>query len=270
MPEMNEDELFALDDLLRTASESHRETQEYLEKRALRDAAGQRPSYTPEELAAAQEKRDEQRAANEARERELAVGKTLAEVFRGRERYRSCTFENYEVYDPRQGEALAATRNCAEQITTKVAPDRSALVYGPPGTGKDHLVAAMVTAAANAGYSVVWRNGLDLYGDIRDRMDSKLETESSFIGQLVAPAVLVISDPLPPIGDLTPYQQIMLYRIVEGRYARGKPTWTTLNVSSSEEAYRRVGAPTMDRLRHDALLVPCNWQSYRARKRGQS
>ena len=75
--------------------------------------------------------------------------------------------------------------------------------------------------------------------------------------------MLVLSDPVPPKGELSDYSESILYRIVDARYITMKPTWTTMNVASGEEADRRLGAPIVDRLRHGALCLSCDWPSFR-------
>ena len=83
------------------------------------------------------------------------------------------------------------------------------------------------------------------------------------IAELVSPHVLVLDDPLPPNGRLSDYQSAMLYRVVDGRYRNLKPTFVSMNVSGPAEADARLSAPVVDRLRHDALCLVCDWPSYR-------
>lgn len=55
----------------------------------------------------------------------------------------------------------------------------------------------------------------------------------------------------------------MLFDLVDARYSRRKPAWVTLNCASRTEAEERIGVQVVDRLAHDALVVTCNWPSYR-------
>jgi hypothetical protein len=50
---------------------------------------------------------------------------------------------------------------------------------------------------------------------------------------------------------------------VDYRYSHRKPIWLTLNVADGAEAELRMGAQTVDRLRDGALVLFCNWPSYR-------
>lgn len=124
------------------------------------------------------------------------------------------------------------------------------------------MIASPARAATLAGKFVTWQNGMDLFGDIRDAMDTG-DTERSLVARLVAPDVLYMSDPLPPIGKLTEFQAGLLFRVLDGRYNRRRPTWATINVSSGAELDDRIGPQNGDRLRDGALAIFCDWSSYR-------
>jgi DNA replication protein DnaC len=63
--------------------------------------------------------------------------------------------------------------------------------------------------------------------------------------------------------ELTPFQASMLYRLVDARYVRGKPTIVTVNVNDDAEGDRRMGEATWDRLCHDSWKVFCDWPTHR-------
>jgi DNA replication protein DnaC len=117
------------------------------------------------------------------------------------------------------------------------------------------------------GQAGVWVNGMDLFGRIRDRIQ-RGEEERDLIRGLVKPDVLAISDPLPPFGALTEFQATMLFRVLDERYSRRRPVWVTVNVANRAEFEERMGVQLVDRLIDGALVVYCNWKSYReVRKR---
>lgn len=210
---------------------------------------------TPEQIEAADRRARESirlAALDEKRER-------LAAAFHNRERYRGCTLENFLCED--QHERLQAVEQM-RQFIDRLPSSTGLLLLGPPGTGKDHLMAAAIAAAVERKMRVAWRNGMDLFGEVRDRM-SEEQDERTFVANLVRPDVLAISDPLPPFGDLTQFQAATLFRVIDGRYSRNKPTWATMNVASKKEAEQRLGSQIVDRLTHGAVVVKCNWESYR-------
>jgi len=183
-------------------------------------------------------------------------------------RYKSCKLSDFEFYGTPEDQARqkAAIESCFDLGRRIMAgeTERCGLVlYGPPGTGKDHILAAMLYAACRGGRTVRWLNGLDFFGDMRDRMDND-SPESQIISQLSNPDILAISDPLPPWGPLTAFQAQTLFRVIDRRYRQEKPIWVTVNVADGAEASERIGAAVVDRLRQRALSIHCNWPSYRS------
>lgn len=223
------------------------------------------PSVDP---ALAQQRREEREQRERERE-QAARNERWAEVVKELgDRYAEASLDNFEVYDPKQRAAIQMVRSYGHKLGEHVAAGDSVLFFGPPGTGKDHLMATLMRrATAGLGLSLKWRNGMDLFGEIRDRMDDAGAKESTLIRDLATPAILAISDPVPPWGSVSEYQAVMLFRIIDARYRRRRPTWMTLNVESGADAAARMGASVADRLSEGAITVRCEWPSYRGRKR---
>ena len=194
------------------------------------------------------------RALEERLERKRQT--TAVSLARMGARYADCTFESFQVTHADQE---AVVRRLAAYDWERRP---NVLLFGPKGTGKDHLLAALVRRATDLG--VEWRNGLDLFGEWRDLVGGdKPERERDALAPLVAADVLALSDPLPPSGELTAWQQQMLARVVDGRYRALRPTWATLNVQGREDFESRLGPLIADRLRDGAVALFCNWPSYR-------
>lgn len=156
--------------------------------------------------------------------------------------------------------------------------------HGPAGSGKDHLLISLACKiiAKTGGYTlkqvgdpeltdvegvrIQYVRGSDLFASLRRAMSGGREEE--IVASYSRPDILILSDPLPPLGDLTAFQSQMLLDIVDRRNVNMKPTWTTINVADQVEADRRLGAPIVDRLMQDALVLTCNWPSYRTERAG--
>jgi DNA replication protein DnaC len=177
-------------------------------------------------------------------------------------RYADAKLTSFTVTDPKQQPILEQLRDYQANILERIQEGDGLILFGPKGTGKDHLAMAMARTAIGAGRTVVWKNGMDLFGDFRDAMD-KGDSEKSMVKELVNPDVLYLSDPLPPIGPLTPYQATMVFRILDGRYNHRRTTWVTVNVTGSKELDDRMGAQNGDRIRDGAMALFCDWASYR-------
>ena len=154
-----------------------------------------------------------------------------------------------------------------DSLKKSVTDGSGVFLFGPAGCGKDHLLSALMLDAVRAGYSVKWLNGMDIYGEFRDVMDSDT-TEREMVVGMARPDILALSDPIPPSGCVTDFQRSQLFRVIDRRYRNRKPTWLTANVSSREEADQRFGVQLVDRLTHGALCLPFNWPSFRASRWG--
>jgi DNA replication protein DnaC len=178
-------------------------------------------------------------------------------------RYADCSFATFEATLPAQKMAAEAVKAYTAKIGEQLAKGSGLLLFGPAGSGKDHLLCAAAREVIDHGHWVRWVNGRDMFGKFRDRMDEGDNSEGRLVAELIAAEILAISDPLPPSGTLSPYQADLLFRVIDGRYRAMRPTWATLNVTGGPEADQRMGAQIVDRLRHDAVAVHCDWPSHR-------
>lgn len=205
----------------------------------------------------------ESRAAEyERQKREREADDRLRELNKGAgRRYAGCSLETFKTPTAHHKKVAAAVAEYRDTLRERFRESEGLVLYGPVGTGKDHLAYAVASHAAK-NISVRWMNGQEWFGQVRDAMDSN-RSEEAIIFSIKTPGLLVISDPLPPVGDLTQHQATMLYRAIESRYADGKLTITTINVADDDEADKRMGAATWDRLCHGAWKIHCKWPSYR-------
>lgn len=207
------------------------------------------------------EAREKAREAETAARKRAAVIQTLAARMGKRYAPTRATLGNFRIEYREQ----AQVRKAIEAIMASGTFDRGILLYGSVGTGKDHLLAALLYAAADAGRTAKWVNGQEVYSRFRDAMDSKV-SEESLIREFTTPDVLGISDPIPPVIDPSrpsAWRTELLFRVLDSRYRDCKPTWITLNAQSPDDAQRKLSEPVFDRVRHDAVLIPCFWPSFR-------
>lgn len=176
-------------------------------------------------------------------------------------RHRDATLENFHPPNEAAMRAISRLRRYEAHIRERVRQGTGLLIYGSSGTGKDHLLVAMAKSAIRAGHIAKRICGPELFRVMRDAMTSG--EESRRLEGLKYPSLLIISDPLPPVGALTPYQASVLYEILDHRWQNRKATWCSINVSGSDEADQRLGAAIVDRLQDGAIVIKCDWPSYR-------
>lgn len=174
------------------------------------------------------------------------------------------TLDRFTFYHAAQRPVLARLRTIADRIGAFVGDGRGLVLYGMVGTGKDHLLAALLYAAADAGVACRWVNGQEVFGQFRDRMDTGRADEEHF-RELCRPQVLAISDPTPPVGGAKEWDLGNFYRLVDRRYRAMRPTWLTVNATSLEDADTKLSEPIFDRLRDGAEMLGCFWPSHRER-----
>ncbi len=185
------------------------------------------------------------------------------------QRHAGCSFDNYFVTEkhadnrPSQQEVFEQLREFAATLPDRTRRGGGLVLFGRPGTGKDHLaIAAANEAILRHGLTVDWLNGPQLYAEMR-RLIGRDGDEHEYLRRYFKSSILIISDPLPPKGDVREYNADVLYRIINQRYCDVKPTWLTMNVADGDEAERRLASAVVDRVRDGSLCRECNWPSHR-------
>lgn len=184
--------------------------------------------------------------------------------------YAECRLSNWKLHGTpdqqrRQQEVIDAMSAICQSIVDGESIPPIVFV-GPPGTGKDHIMAAMVRVAYVNEKSIVFKSGAELWSATRDVI-SKQTTESDLRRSYVNPDLFCVSDPVPPGAKLTEFQVGWLYQIIDGRYRQGRPTWMTLNVDESSQAESRLTPQIWSRVIDEAIIVDCNWKTFRKPKR---
>ena len=185
------------------------------------------------------------------------------------ERYAECRLSTFDVCDNNDEmhkRKVAARERCTDwalHLGENIAAGRGVVLFGPPGTGKDHLAVGLLYRCVAANYWAHWVDGTALFSRMRELMGAKGPSERQVVAGLVGFDVLAISDIVPSVGAVTPYQAGVLFQVIDARYRQRKPTIVTANVASGREAEDRLTPAIVDRLRDGATGVWCDWPSYR-------
>jgi DNA replication protein DnaC len=182
-------------------------------------------------------------------------------------RYTRCKLDNFDTTGDKADAkkwAVDECRNYVLNFPAHMEAGRSLVLVGPKGTGKDHLLSAVVREIARRigrPGAVVFRDGLTLFAEIKEQYNTQAPID--LVAKYVSPMLFAVSDPVPPIGALSQHDQSMMLRIIDGRYRQCHPLAVTINCKSRQEINDRLGAQAADRLFDCAVVVGCNWESYR-------
>jgi DNA replication protein DnaC len=184
-------------------------------------------------------------------------------------RYAGATIESFQfskdrTYRAAQKAVVAAVQDYANHLEDRVATGIGLWFRGNVGTGKDHLAIALGYLAACRGIWPLYASGFELFAGARGAMHEGNELE--IVDRYAHNKVLILSDPVPASGTLTPYQQSILLAVADERNQRMHPTWVTTNILTSAEADERLGAQIVDRLMQDAVVLDCCWPSWRTER----
>ena len=220
------------------------------------------PELTPEQTEVRNKKLAEERRRERNSQRWEAWRKLTGPMG---SRYADCTIPNFVIDETEPHAAAQRTvseklKEYADSIHKRVGDGQGLLLFGPSGTGKDHLLTGLSRVAVANDITIKWVNGSTLYRSMREGMG---EDEGELVDKYIYPAILYLSDPIPPVGSLTPFQASTLFAIIDGRYRDKKPTWASLNIANGQEAESRLGSAIADRLRDGAISFNCSWPSYR-------
>lgn len=174
--------------------------------------------------------------------------------------YADATLATYEAKDPKQQAAAKAVALYCRDIRERFSDAENLVLIGPVGTGKDHLAVCVACAAAEAGFTVAHLVGASWFEECRERM---FDHQYPIARKFRLADFLVMSDPQPVRGVVSDAQARWLYELLDERYRLKRPTIATLNAESATDAAGRCGEASIDRLRHRAMVVWCQWPSYR-------
>lgn len=192
--------------------------------------------------------------------------------------YHRCTLDNYEATTDEQKRVLEGTREYASDIHARRKQPTGAMWFGSVGTGKDHLALGVLRIAKAAKYSCKVVFGEQFRSQTREVIMSDDQSEEKFLRQFHQD-FLLLSDPIPVRGELTPTQSDALMSVMRSRIELGLPTLVTVNVlnrydlagniisRSRQEAEDRMGLPTYDRMAMGSYVFECQWKSHRKPER---
>lgn len=206
---------------------------------------------------------DQIKNEEEAAQQEKRVKSALRQLNEQAPRFRKCRLDTFQVRYKEQQPVIARLTKIVANIDRFVRERNQLFLWGPVGTGKDHLAISVLRAAAERGFCVMWREGVEIYEEVAQAI-SQDRMHSEVYAIYFKPTVLCISDPVFA-ENWRETKQDALRKLVHRRYNAGKATWITVNLPSLDQADERFGADVYDRLTEKTAIIHCSWPSYRER-----
>ncbi len=188
------------------------------------------------------------------------------------DRYRHCTLENFDLWNPEDPTLGKALRLVQEFVDLYPNVDKGLVLMGPVGTGKSHLAVAAMQ-------QVLREKRPPARGRFADFTSLVLEIQMTFDGsgssrEILRPLVecdLLVLDELGA-GKTSPWVMDLLYYLVNTRYLENRLTIFTTNYSDfpkktgEESLTDRVSQRIRSRLWEMCNRIELRGRDYRAER----
>jgi DNA replication protein DnaC len=186
-------------------------------------------------------------------------------------RYRHCTVESFELWNPEDPTLAKTLRAVQEFVDTFPSGEKGLLLMGAVGTGKTHLAVAALQ-------QIMREKTPPVRGRFADFTALVLEIQMTFDGsgssrEILHPLIeadLLVLDELGA-GKTTPWVMDLLYYLVNTRYLEDRTTIFTTNFSDfargqSESLTERVSPRIRSRLYEMCRRLELRGRDYRAER----
>lgn len=185
------------------------------------------------------------------------------------ERYRNCSFDNFEAYCPSLERALMNSKKFVEKYPGEV--DFGLLYLGGCGVGKTHLAVSVLKALIAKGIPGLFYDFRDLLKEIQDSYNPNTQSSELKILAPVFEAEVLVLDELGASKPTEWVQETMTY-IISKRYNDKKVTIFTSNYldiaigpAYGETLTDRIGVRLRSRLHEMCRTILMEGDDYRER-----
>lgn len=175
-------------------------------------------------------------------------------------RFLRCSFENYKTETEKQKFAKNLMSQFASNFDFHYEEGTQVLLLGNVGTGKTHLSCAVANQIAEQGYHSVFRSISQVVRSIRDSWGAG-NTEKVMRGYSEIDLLIIDEVGVQAGSD---NERNIIFDIINARYSDMKPTIMISNLDLGEFT-AMVGQRVTSRIQQDGIIIPFEWEDYRAR-----
>lgn len=177
-------------------------------------------------------------------------------------RFANASFENYQVTDKNRLAKLTCQRY-AEKWAERFKQGGGLVFCGKPGTGKNHLACAIANSVIEQHQAEAFiTTSMRIIRKVKSTWDRNAEmTEEDVIRVYCQKDLLIIDEVGVQFG--TDAEKIILFEIINERYAQMLPTILISNLTESELS-NYIGDRIIDRMKEgQGAVIKFDWDSYR-------
>lgn len=177
-------------------------------------------------------------------------------------------YRGFEAWQPfgEQAQRMQGIINFAQQYLP-TGNTSNIIMYGKTGTGKTLLANLIASDFVRRGKHAHIIRASDIHSQVRATWSKYADiTEHELMQSWIRQDLLVIDElgeaDTAVNADTAIANRERLSRIIDGRYSRGLPTIITTNLER-DEIMDKLGDRAWDRLSQNAVMIACNWGSWR-------
>lgn len=173
------------------------------------------------------------------------------------------TIEGFVAETKEQRRCKLAMRAYVDKFDTMHQRGTSLIFTGGHGTAKTHLGCAVVRELLMRGWKAAYIEAYRMIRNIKSHYQTGRDEQAAIDSYVNPVDLLVIDEAMAVRGSET--DQLILFEVINGRYAQQVPTILICNVPESDLA-AFFGEPMVDRLHENGgVTFPFDWESYRGR-----
>jgi len=197
-----------------------------------------------------------------AERREATIREALSKIpFR----YQGKTFDDFKAESHDQIKIKNIITKYAETFSKRLKDGNNIIFSGEPGTGKTFLSLILYQCLVKRHFNCVYEPSLNFLRILQDKKFLGTNVFNTLLHFYIALPFLIIDEVTEGSGrsgDLTHWEQELLFKLIDGRYQKNHCTLIISN-HSVESIRSRLSSRVLDRFLEKGIQLIFNWSSFR-------